>query len=450
MLVIRSFLLACVVALAAAGGRPAAQQAVVAFERVNVISMSDESVMTDRTVLITGGVITATGASDGPAAAGRQVTIPDGATRVDGRGHFLIPALAEMHAHIPSDPAQAERVLFLYVANGIGTIRSMLGDPAHFRLRDRVMRGEVIGPTMYLAGPSFNGQTAATPAAAAARVAEQKKAGYDLLKIHPGVPRTAFDALAAAADKAAIRFAGHVPADVGLQRALDVKFSTIDHLDGYIEALAGSGAPAAQNFGVNLMSRIDESRIPALAAATRTAGVWNVPTQILLENWYGPDTPEAMQKWPEMRHASSAEIAQWVATKRANIDAVSARDRERFIAVRRRLLKALQDAGAGLLLGSDAPQVWNVPGFSIHRELATYVAPGLTPYQALATGTRNVAAHAGTLDRTGTIEAGKRADLVLLQGNPLQAISNSSRIAGVMIRGRWLPRAEIDRRLTPQ
>jgi imidazolonepropionase-like amidohydrolase len=310
-----------------------------------------------------------------------------------------------------------------------------------------VMRGEIVGPTMLLSGPSFNGQTAATPAAAAARVADQKKAGYDFLKIHPGIPLNAFNALAAAADKASIRFAGHVPADVGLRRALQVKFWTIDHLDGYMEALANSNAPASQNFGVNLMSQVDESRIASLAAETKAAGVWNVPTQILLENWYGPDSPETMQKRPEMQYVRPAELAQWVATKQSNDAAVSAKDRARFIAVRRRMIKALQDAGALLLLGSDAPQVWNVPGFSVHRELASYVDAGLTPYQALATGTRNVAAHLGALDARVVATSSARANLVLLDANPLQDIANTTRIAGVMVAGRWIPKTEIDRRL---
>jgi len=440
MSAVRLFAVAVIASWAVWVAGPDAQQKTsVAFEGVTVITMDSERVLTDTTVLATGDSIV----TIGPGAA----KLPEGTIRVDGRGKFLIPALAEMHAHIPNNAAEAERVLFLYVANGIGTIRSMLGDPSHFRLRERVMRGEIAGPTMVLSGPSFNGQTASTPAAAAARVAEQKKAGYDFLKIHPGIPRTAFDALAAAADKAGIRFAGHVPADVGLQRALEAKFSTIDHLDGYVEALAGSGAPASQNFGINLMSRIDESRIAALAAQTRAAGVANVPTQILLENWYGPETPEAMRQWPEMRYANPADVEQWAASKRQNLQAVSAADRQRFITVRRRLIKALQDAGATVLLGSDAPQVWNVPGFSIHRELATYVAAGLTPYQALATGTRNVAAHLNARGASGTIRPGARADLVLLDANPLQNIANSSRIAGVMVGGRWLAKEAIDKRL---
>jgi cytosine/adenosine deaminase-related metal-dependent hydrolase len=431
-------------ALAVTTARPIGQApTALAIERVSVIPMDRERVLSNHTVVVRDGRIADLGPSS-------SLQVPGGATRIDGTGRFLIPALAEMHAHIPGGKAaaDAERVLFMYVANGIGTIRSMLGDPGHFALRDRARRGEIVAPAMYLSGPSFNGQTAATPDAAAARVAEQKKAGYDLLKIHPGVPRASFDALAAAADKLQIRFAGHVPADVGVHRALEAKYWTIDHLDGYVEALARPGAPPAQLFGVNLIGQIDEARIPQLVAATKAAGTWVVPTQILLENWYGPDSVETMRAWPEIRHANPAEVVQWVATKEKNVAAYPLEHRQRYIRLRRQLLKALHDGGIGILLGSDAPQTWNVPGFSIHRELATYVAAGLTPYQALATGTRAVAMHLGTLPQSGTIEAGKRADLVLLEANPLAEIANTSRVTGVMIGGRWLPKSEIDRRLS--
>ena len=437
-----SLLLIAAVAALTALASPAAQEPVVAIERVSVIPMDRERVVANQTVLIRGDRIDRIGAA-------AEIAVPAGATRVDGSGRFLIPALAEMHAHIPSGQAaaQAERVLFMYVAAGIGTIRSMLGDPGHFALRDRANRGQITAPRMYLSGPSFSGQTASSAAAAQDRVAQQKKAGYDLLKIHPGVPRTAFDALAAAATGAGIRFAGHVPVDVGLRRALEAKYWTVDHLDGYVEALARAGAPASESFGINLVTHADESRIPALVAETRAAGVWNVPTQILLENWYGPEDAAAMRKWPEMQYADPQQLEQWVATKRKNVQAYPAEQRARFIALRRRLIKALHDGGAGLLLGSDAPQTWNVPGFSIHRELATYVASGLTPYQALATGTRNVAQHFGTLDRAGTLEAGKQADLVLLDANPLDNIAHTSRVAGVAVRGRWMAKADIDKRL---
>jgi imidazolonepropionase-like amidohydrolase len=172
-----------------------------------------------------------------------------------------------------------------------------------------------------------------------------------------------------------------------------------------------------------------------------------VPTQILLENWLGPDEPAAMAKRPEIRYADPKQVENWTARKKSFTDFYPIEQRTQFIGFRRKLIKVLHDGGVGFLLGSDAPQVWNVPGFSMHRELGVLVASGLTPYQALATGTRNIAVYFGTLDRTGTIEKGKQADLVLLEANPLQDIANTSKIAGVMIGGRWLPKSEIERRL---
>jgi imidazolonepropionase-like amidohydrolase len=115
--------------------------------------------------------------------------------------------------------------------------------------------------------------------------------------------------------------------------------------------------------------------------------------------------------------------------------------------IRRKLIKALHEAGAGLLLGSDAPQIYNVPGFATHRELESLVRSGLTPFEALETGTRNIAAFFGTLKTTGTIEVGKQADLILLDGNPLDDVRNTAKQSGVMLRGRWLAKAEIEKRL---
>jgi imidazolonepropionase-like amidohydrolase len=121
--------------------------------------------------------------------------------------------------------------------------------------------------------------------------------------------------------------------------------------------------------------------------------------------------------------------------------------RKRFVALRRQIIKALQAGGVGIVLGSDSPQFWNAPGFSLNRELASYVAAGLTPYQALLTGTRNIARFLGNEAEAGTIAVGKRADLILLDANPLADIKNVARKAGVMIGGHWLAREEIQRQL---
>lgn len=435
-------LMLCALGLAGAQGPPST----VAFVGITVIPMDRERVLPAQTVVVSGGRISALG----PAA---EVRVPDGAVRVEGAGRFLLPGLAEMHAHIPggqAPDAAVERVLFLYVANGITTIRGMLGHPRHLPLREAIARGAVLGPTIYTSGPSFSGTSAPDADTARRMVAAQKQAGYDFLKIHPGVRREVFEALAAEAGRAGIRFAGHVPLEVGLQRALEARYATIDHLDGYVEALLKPDAPVRASdtiwFGVNLADHLDEARIPEIVAATRRAGTWIVPTETLLEHTTNETDPDEMARWPEMRYVPPDQIAQWSEGKRklSATPGVTVETRRRFIAVRRRLIKAFHDGGVGLLLGSDAPQVWNVPGFSIHRELALLVESGLTPWQALETGTRNVATFFGTLDERGTVAPGKRADLVVLDADPLASIANTTRIHGVMVAGRWISRAEID------
>jgi hypothetical protein len=412
------------------------------FTGVNVIPMDRETVLRDQAVVVRDGTIVSVGPAAGTEA-------PAGATRIDAIGKFLIPALAEMHAHIPggnAPDALIERTLFLYAANGLGTIRGMLGHPRHLHYRDRVAKGELFSPTIYTSGPSLNGQSVPSKEAAIEAVTSQKAAGYDLLKIHPGVQRDVFDALSAKAHELGMPFAGHVPLDVGLHRALESRYRSIDHVDGYIEALSSNPAKS-EFFGLNLVSEIDESKVPALVEATKAAGTWIVPTQVLFDNLLTEEDPAVMAKRAEMRYVQPQEqIQKWIAQAEGLRGKYSAADRAKFLAVRRRLIKALHDGGVPFALGSDAPQWWNVPGFSAHRELQSLVRAGLTPYQALRTGTVRVAEYFGNKD-TGTIAPGKRADLVLLEGNPLEIISHSSRIAGVMLGGRWLPKAEIDRRL---
>ncbi len=420
----------------------------VAFVDVTVIPMDRERLIPGQTVLVQGGRISAMGPSG-------RVKVPAGSSTVDGRGKFLMPGLAEMHAHIPSGEQPdsiIERTLFLYLSRGITTVRGMLGHPKHLELRNQAARGELLSPTIYTSGPSFNGNSVSTPQSASQKVAEQKAAGYDFLKIHPGIARDVFDTLAAAARRAGIGFAGHVPEDVGLQRALEARYLTIDHLDGYVEALVAPGPLTAKEsafFGLNLGGQLDESKVSALAQATRKAGVWNVPTQVLMENLAPEITLEELERRPEMRYVPQETRSKWAEVKGSIISETGSTPQSatRTMDVRRRLIKALHSAGAGLLLGSDAPQIFNVPGFSTHRELESLVAAGLTPYQALETGTRNVAVFFGTLPKTGTVEAGKQADLILLDANPLADIRNTTRQSGVMLRGRWLPKAQIESRL---
>jgi imidazolonepropionase-like amidohydrolase len=417
---------------------------VLVFTGVNVVPMDRETVLRDQTVVIADGRITAVGSK-------ASVQVPAGATVIPAAGKYLMPALAEMHAHIPggNEPdAAVERTLLLYAANGNATIRGMLGDPRHLAFRERAAKGELFSPRIYTSGPSLNGNSVPSKEAAIQAVTSQKAAGYDLLKIHPGIERDVFDALAAKAQELKVDFAGHVPLAVGLHRALEARYRSIDHLDGYVEAMSKTPLDS-QFFGVNLVNDLDEAKIPALVQETRKAGTWMVPTQVLFDNLLSDEDPQEMAKRPEMKYQEPQGLIQkWIAQKQTFLAKIPAADRQKFLALRRKLIKGLYDAGVPFALGSDAPQMWNVPGFAAHRELQSLVAAGLTPYQALRTGTIDVATYFGMKDG-GTVAQGNRADLILLDANPLEQISNTTRINGVLIRGRWFSRADLDRKLNP-
>jgi imidazolonepropionase-like amidohydrolase len=436
--------------------RATTAQPLVAFTDVTVIPMDRQRVVRGQTVIVRGDRIDAMGPT-------RDTRVPAGATRIDGRGKYLMPGLAEMHAHVASAqaPGNADErlnrdIFFLYVANGITTIRAMLGAPNQLVLRDRLAANELLGPTMYVAAPSLNGNSAPNPDTAVKLVRAHKAAGYDLLKIHPGLSRETYDAIARTAREVGITWAGHVPQAVGLRHAIGARQSTIDHMDGYLEAsLPETTAVRLQGGGgtlADIIRNVDESRFEELARLARAAGVWTVPTAALWENLFDRTSPEELLQRPENRYAPRAMVNNWATAKRNRIrqdeeQGVTPELVTRFLTARRKMLKTLADVGAPLLMGTDSPQLFSVPGFSLQRELVHAVASGLTPYQVLESGTRNVARYAAEdlkLDgRFGTVAVGNRADLVLLDANPFDDIGNLTRRAGVMVRGRWVSADEI-------
>ncbi|MFH5831018.1 amidohydrolase family protein [Halalkalibaculum sp. DA3122] len=423
------------------------------IENVHIISMNNEGeIQQDRTLFIAGDRIIRI------AEAG-QLQAPEEAERIDGQGGYLIPGLSEMHAHIPpedADRAYIEDVLFLYLANGITTIRGMLGQPLHLELREQAARDEIVSPRIYTSGPGFSGGSIQNVEQARQRVRDQHKAGYDFLKIFPGLSLEEYNAIADEANSVGIEFSGHIPASVGLERAIEAGQTTVDHLDKYVDALVPDTVdldqiedPGVIYFGMHLTPVADRNRIPEVAQMTAEGGTWNVPTQALLEHVLGLESAEEFARRPEFQYMPDETVSEWISSKQSitGNEAYSEELATEYLQLRRDIIKALHDEGANLLLGSDAPQIFNVPGFSMHHELRYIVEAGLTPYQALETGTYNTAQYLQDLENTGTIEEGKMADLVLLESNPLEDISNSETIAGVMYRGNWLSKEEIDNRL---
>lgn len=405
----------------------------VAFVGVRVIPMDAERVLEDHTVIVEGDRIVAVG----PRA---STPVPEGATLIEGRGRYLLPGLAEMHGHVPPPDAPAhhlESVLFLYVANGITTVRGMLGWPGQLELKARAAAGEIVAPNLYLAGPSFNGNSVNSPGEAEAKVRAQAAEGWDLLKVHPGLTLEEYDAMAAAARETGMRFGGHVPEDVGLVHAIEAGQETFDHIDGYEAHLGTFEGP------------IDEAALDEIVRLSREAGVWIVPTQILWETFHGTIPIEDLEALPELRYAPPDQVRQWLASQRERLAApeFDLAESRRIVAARMRILDALHEGGVRILMGTDAPQLFSVPGFSLHREIRRMTEAGMTPFEVLVTGTRNVGEYFANEDDFGTVEVGKRADLVLLGADPLADVGNVAAIEGVMVSGRWLTKAEIDARL---
>jgi hypothetical protein len=400
------------------------------INNVHVVDMTGEVVRESQTVVVKGDRIVSVDR--------RKVKMPEGTQVIDGTGKYLMPGLAEMHGHIPplNAAAYAGEVLLLYAANGITTVRGMLGHPGQLELREAAMRGDIISPTLYLAGPSFNGQSINSPAEAEAKVRVQKKEGWDLLKVHPGLTRDEYDAMARTARELKIRFGGHVPADVGLLHAIEKGQETFDHLDGYVEHLGGDKDPA-----------FDDKKLAEVVKRSKKAGIWVVPTMALWEVLQGTLELKDLRAYPELQYAPDYDVRQWSEAFLDRQERGSPERANNIVASRLRILGALSQGGVKILMGTDAPQQFSIPGFSLHRELLWMRRAGMTPYQILVSGTRNVGEYFKASDSFGTIAPGKRADLVLLEANPLADIAHVGKIAGVMLRGRWLARADLDARL---
>jgi len=434
-------LLAC--AMLAACSRPAAEP-VLALVDVTLVHPDSARLVPSQTVLVTGAYIS----HIGPAGA---IEVPAGATVVDGGGRYLMAGLTEMHAHVP-EQREGEQyladMLLLWVAHGVTTVRGMRGADYHLEVRERIASAELLGPRLITSGASFLGNSVTSAEAARAMAVAQADAGFDFLKVHMGLSRAAYDAVIAVARERGLPVAGHVSELVGLEHALASGQDSIDHLDGYAPLLVARDADVSSVsyglMGLPLATYIDPALMPGIARRTRDAGAWNGPTLTMMENFALPDgvRPER----PGLEYMPRGMVLGWQRAafsiqRGADYDADAA---QLFMAYRRALVLALHEAGAGLLLASDAPQVMNVPGFSTHEELEAMVAAGLTPAVALAAGTVNPAIWFGREDEFGRVAEGLVADLVLTAGNPLEDLRTLREPAGVVLRGRWLDREFLD------
>jgi hypothetical protein len=401
-----------------------------AIRNVSVLPMDRERVLTGRTVIVESGVVTRMGAAG-------NVKVPPDVLTLDGTGRFLIPGLIDTHVHLSSNTEEQQRTLLtMFVLNGVTTVVNLRGTPQILELRSAVATGALFGPTIFTSGPYVNEPHVTTPDEVERAVVEQRRAGYDFVKLHGSLSRDAYARLNAVARREGMRVVGHAPRNLGLDALFEERQYALAHAEEFIYDRDNTSG----NFA------LIEPRIPELARSMVASGIWLMPnfTAFKVIGAQVHDLSAVLAR-PEMRYLPAAVREGWGPATNPYTNRMGPEDYEK-IRVRYQLLEKLvrgfQAAGVRLLLGTDAMNTGTVPGFSAHDELADLVAAGLTPYEALRAATANGADFLGVAG-VGRIAVGQTANLILLDGNPLEDIARSRLIAGVVLRGRWIPRSEI-------
>jgi imidazolonepropionase-like amidohydrolase len=386
-------------------------------------------------------------------------------TWIDGRGKFLIPGLWDMHVHMVFGdwfPQGREITLPLFLANGITGVRDMGGELEVLeQWRKEISQGRLLGPRIVMSGPMLDGPKPRFPSSIAIQTPEDgrravddlKRRGADFIKLQSLVPRDAVFAIADESRRQAMTFVGHVPDAVRASEMSDAGQKSFEHLIGIFEG----SSPLEDQFITatktesQFLSTYDPQRAQRLFELLAKNQTWQCPTLVwerggnLIEESDFAHDPRAQYVPAQWKDVTWKRFTEQV-THEFNTDDLATR--KRFVAKELEVVNGMHRAGIPFLAGTDTPSgVYIFPGFSLHEELQRFVAAGFTPLAALQTATLNPAKFLGKETELGTIAKGKLADLVLLDRNPLDNIANTDKIAAVIVNGRYLARAELDKML---
>jgi imidazolonepropionase-like amidohydrolase len=444
----------------------------LAITHVTVINATGAPAQPDMTVLIADERITAVSPS-------QTTTVPRGTRVVDGKGKFLIPGLADSHLHLTGsgEPAGSrEFVVPLLLANGITTVRDMGGYLESLApLRREIQQGKRIGPRIFFAGPYLDGSppsfqpslVVTNGVEAAEDVGTLVAQGVDFIKVQSILSRDAYFAIAAAARREHVAFVGHVPDHVTAAEASDAGQKSIEHLTGVLRACSAdepklmaeqfqagprdatpqSSHAREMQWEQELLQTYSEKQAAALFGKFVHNETWQTPTLVLLRNDAYPGRRTDSPSDPLLPFVPRTIAKKWKQVRAAQDTLMSAEDfalREKLLAQSMLVVAQMQAAGVPILAGTDSAAPYVVPGFSLHQELALLVQAGLSPMQALQAATKSPAEFLGKSKTQGTIEVGKSADLMILDGNPLEDIRNTQKIYAVVLHSKVIDRATLD------
>lgn len=404
----------------------------IAITGVSIIDGS-EAVLENAAILIRGNRIVRLGPMD-------EVSVPENARVYDGSGQYVIPGLWDMHTHVLWQPFVEDGFLQLHIVNGVTGIRDMGGTlDVLGEVRPGGRYASPVNPRIVAAGPWLNefvidpraGISVETPQAARRAVAQLAEAGVDFIKVYLFLQREVFLAVLDEADAHGLPVAGHVPQDLSSGEASYLGMRSIEHLRSETGGFC---------------NEVGEADCPALLETLRRNGTWQTPTLVVRRNGALLHEPGTSQ-FPGVRYAPAYLRDEWSETRRGRVATESFDDVRRRRDEERALAGLVHRAGLAVLAGSDAGDLYSVPGFSLHEELALLVDAGLTPGEALRAATFEAAEYLSATDSLGSVEEGKIADLVLLAANPLEDIRNTTQIRAVVRDGRLYDRADLDRML---
>jgi imidazolonepropionase-like amidohydrolase len=461
-------------ALTTAWSQPKPEQNILAISDVTVIDATGAPAKPNMTVIITGDRITEIAKTG-------EVAIPKSAQVIDGKGKFVIPGLWDMHVHtvIGSLP---KYYFPLFIANGVTGVRDMAADLGLLKqLRKEINENGLVGPRL-IGGQMVDGPIPFWPglpisvsdeASARQAAASAKDRGADFIKVYSLIPRQPYFVLADEAKKRRIPFAGHVPLSVSAAEASDAGQKSIEHLEGIFLACSAEEAELRKVLEqavrdandidqirtslVRVLNQTEEraletysqEKAAALFARFAKNGTWQAPTLVVKRAGAFMDDSDFTND-PRLKYLRPGLVEGW-----KNKDDWRLKNRTPEKSARYRmifqkqleLVLAMHRAGVKMLAASDAVVWYVVPGFSLHDEMELFVKAGLSPMEALQTATLNPATYLGLIDSVGTVERGKKADLVLLESDPLENISNTKKINAVVVNGKLIARVALDKML---